>query len=522
MGLRADLWDVSGRGDVASLDDPLAGCLARLTAEDHAVATLDLLPDAYVRTDAEGSVAAMNLAARRLWSRDGGSSHDSIVELVVEDDRDRLRNVLRTVDDVVRGVPAIDLAPPAKGTARVRVVRTEDGSVHWLLRRLMIDDDDPTSLLRRKLSDWMPGVSYVAAPDDLWSPVVVGEGLRELLGLAPDAFREDPEMWIRSIHPADRQRVMGARATCVEHDRGYDAQYRMRTHQGVRWVRDLANVVETSSGDRLVVGVVFDVTSEHRAQQVLEELYDAAQDRIGQLRREGGARETLLRVFGHDVRSPLRSALGTVDRLLERDDTGQAGERGRSLETLRAMLKRMQRLVEGVLDEDRLLRGRPLQFGMADIAEVAAEAVEEFTGDRDRVLLEARSVVARVDRTLIVRVIHNLVRNALDYTDEAFPILVRVVPREASVVIAVEDHGPGIPEELRERVLQPFVRGRSDGDGIGLGLTLVQQIVDLHDGTLELVDLDGDGLSVRVELPCTPPEGNQDTQSRPGDPVAAR
>lgn len=513
MDRRHDLWDIGGRGDVASLDDPLAGCLARLTAGENPLATLDLLPDAYVRTDGEGSVRVLNLAARRLWERETAAPECRLVDLVRADDRERLRTVLRNVDDAVRGIPAVGLAPPATGAARVRVVRTDDGMIHWLLRRLMIDDDDPTSLLRRKLSDWLPGVSYVARPDALWSPVVVGDGLRSLLGVDPHAWGDDPEIWIRSIHPADRSRVMGARATCVEQDGDYEAHYRLRTHQGVRWVRDLAKVVRTGTGDRLVVGVVFDVTPEHRAQQVLEDLYDAAQERISQLRREGEARDTLLRLFGHDVRSPLTSALGVLDRLSDADGPEAEGP----LEALRDMLGRMQRLVEGVLDEDRLLRGRPVQFGMTDLAEVTGEALEEFTDAQDRILLEARPVVARIDRTLIERVIHNLVRNALDYTDDEFPILVRVVPRESTVVVAVEDHGPGIPEGLRERITQPFVRGSGvQTDGLGLGLTLVQQIVDLHGGTLRLVDLDGEGLSVRVELPY---DGAEHAEPRPGDPI---
>lgn len=499
---------------MASLDDPLAGCLARLTAGEPSLATLDLLPDAYVRTDAEGSVRVLNLAARRLWGREAAEPECRLDDLVRGEARDRLRTVLRNVDDVVRGIPAVDLASPAMGAARVRVVRTEDGMVHWLLRRLMVDDDDPTSLLRRKLSDWLPGVSYVARPDALWSPMVVGDGLKDLLGVDADTWGEDPEVWIRSIHPSDRSRVMGARTTCVEQESDYETHYRLRTDHGVRWVRDLAKVVRTGTGDRLVVGVVFDVTSQHRAQQVLEELYDAAQERISQLRREGEARDTLLRLFGHDVRSPLSSALATLDRLLGED--GPEAD-GRLLEALREMLGRMQRLVEGVLDEDRLLRGRPVQFGMTDLAEVTAEALEEFADAQDRILLEARPVVARIDRTLIVRVIHNLVRNALDYTDDEFPILVRVVPRESNVVVAVEDHGPGIPEGLRERITEPFVRGSdADADGLGLGLTLVRQIVDLHGGTLRLVDLDGEGLSVRVELPY---DGAEHPERLPEDPI---
>lgn len=136
----------------------------------------------------------------------------------------------------------------------------------------------------------------------------------------------------------------------------------------------------------------------------------------------------------------------------------------------------------------------------------ALDQVEPYL--RDTVALRKemadRPIIANVDPTRLQQVIVNLVKNALQATDQG-SVTVRLEERPGAVAIAVSDTGPGMPKEVQEKLFQPFFTTKPRGQGTGLGLAFTKSIVSAHGGTIEVTSEAGKGSTFTVVLPKTPP-----------------
>jgi signal transduction histidine kinase len=127
----------------------------------------------------------------------------------------------------------------------------------------------------------------------------------------------------------------------------------------------------------------------------------------------------------------------------------------------------------------------------------------DLLGDRP-VLVEARRVRAEVDPAKVERIVENLIANAARHTAPETAIWVRVWSEPDGVVIAVEDAGPGVPEDLQRAIFEPFRQGPTaspHSPGTGIGLSLVAMFAELHGGRAWVQDREGGGASFRVFLP---------------------
>jgi signal transduction histidine kinase len=126
--------------------------------------------------------------------------------------------------------------------------------------------------------------------------------------------------------------------------------------------------------------------------------------------------------------------------------------------------------------------------------------------DGREIIVDVEPVVLDVDAARVERIVENLVLNALRHTDDDTPVWVRVFADDGGGVLAVEDAGPGVPEELRGTIFQPFRRGRDETpyEGSGIGLSLVARFAELHGGQAWVQERPGGGASFRVFLPTAP------------------
>jgi PAS domain S-box-containing protein len=214
-----------------------------------------------------------------------------------------------------------------------------------------------------------------------------------------------------------------------------------------------------------------------------------------------------LQAVSHDLRTPLASVLGislTLQRgrgRLSPDDTDDL------LGRLAANARKLDRILTGLLDLDKLDRGivelRRERVDLASlVAGVVSEAREELTAHP--VSLELLPIQVVADAAKVERIVENLLANAARHTDPGTPIWVRVEPRDRWALLCVDDAGPGIPAEQRESIFRPFQRGPGGATyapGSGVGLALVAQIASLHDGRAWVEDRAGGGASFRVLLP---------------------
>ncbi len=203
----------------------------------------------------------------------------------------------------------------------------------------------------------------------------------------------------------------------------------------------------------------------------------------------------------HELRTPLTSVLANLELLAEQLD-GDEGEAARS--ALRSS-RRMRRLVADLLLLARADAGRTVPHGATDLSavllEVAAE-LEPVAGEHELALVAHEPAVVRGARDDLHRLALNLIENALRHTPPGTRIVAKVSRMPDAVLLTVEDDGPGIPQELRERLFERFVRGRGDaGGGSGLGLSIVRAVAHSHGGEVTLEAPSGGGSRFVVRLP---------------------
>lgn len=207
------------------------------------------------------------------------------------------------------------------------------------------------------------------------------------------------------------------------------------------------------------------------------------------------ARTRMLRGIGHDLRTPLTRVKMKVERMPD----------GSEKEALIADIDR----IDGMLTETlTYLRNdyatEPLE--LVNVASVLQTICSEFSDLGHAVSYDGPNKLNAECRPVsLTRAVTNLCDNAVKYAQTA---VVRLSEMPGALVIAVDDNGPGIPVDFRERVLEPFFKmdGARSGarEGLGLGLSIVADIARLHDGRLDLLPRQPHGLSARISLPRTP------------------
>ena len=215
-----------------------------------------------------------------------------------------------------------------------------------------------------------------------------------------------------------------------------------------------------------------------------------------------------LQAVSHDLRTPLASVLG-ISLTLQRG-RGQLGPADVDdlLGRLTANARKLDRILTGLLDLDRLDRGIvELRRERVDLARLVAGVVSEAREDlldAHPVSLELLPVQVLADAAKVERIVENLLANAARHTDPGTPIWVRVSHGDRGALLCVDDAGPGVPADQRESIFRPFQRGPGVGSyapGSGVGLALVAQFASLHDGRAWVEDRAGGGASFRVLLP---------------------
>ena len=243
------------------------------------------------------------------------------------------------------------------------------------------------------------------------------------------------------------------------------------------------------------------------------------------------AKDEFLAMLGHELRNPL-GAISSAVRLLGPPET--VSERAiLARDVIARQTRHLTRLVDDLLDVARVMTGKVLlERQPLDLGDVVTRHVTSLraTGKMQEhvVNLETTPVWVDADVIRIEQIVGNLVSNALKYTPAGGTITIRVRQDEGSAVLTVEDTGVGMPPHLQSRIFDLFVQGerrldRTQG-GLGIGLTLVRRLVELHGGTVEAFsegpDL-GSRFTVRLRA-ITAPRALGDASRPPGWSVASR
>jgi PAS domain S-box-containing protein len=322
----------------------------------------------------------------------------------------------------------------------------------------------------------------------------------------PEGLKEwTHERFMNSLHPEDRPHVQKQVDQILSGEiTDYQSVFRIRWPDGQwRWIDSRARVFRDSHGKvQCVRGAILDITELKKTQL---ELQHAVQ-----------VRDEFLSLASHELKTPLTSLLMSVQLLHRKLNT--EGERGLVSDKTPALFSAIERqifrlsgLVDNLLDVARIQGGKlKIEPRRINLSALVREFCERMGEDRPAESKRLSCTVpadleVTADPLRIEQVLTNLVTNAFKYGNGT-PVHLELAATDSQVCIAVSDQGPGIAVEDQARIFHRFEQGQSlrRGAGLGLGLYIVQQIVQEHGGRIDLKSIPGQGAVFTVVLPREP------------------
>lgn len=228
-----------------------------------------------------------------------------------------------------------------------------------------------------------------------------------------------------------------------------------------------------------------------------------------QLEQVAQRKDEFIAMLAHELRNPLApivNGLQVMTLVGLKDPELQRAHRIMDRQT-----RHLTRLVDDLLDVSRISKGKlELQRESLDLCEIASQAVEaceeriQAMEQTIRLLAPEEGISVNGDRVRLVQVVVNLLTNASRYSEKGTEIVVELQSATHQASLSVRDQGRGIAPEAQQQIFDKFVQERQDGKGLGLGLTLVRQLVDLHGGQ---VGVSSDGLGTGSDFTVVLPRG---------------
>jgi PAS domain S-box-containing protein len=358
--------------------------------------------------------------------------------------------------------------------------------------------------LNQTVLDHLPGIFYVLGPDGRlrkWN-----SRFEALSGLSADEVEGRPGTDF--FRGDDRARVeaaieQGFEAGSVTVEANFAGKSDEETPMLLTGVRTRLR------GEPRLVGMGIDISERRQRERELR----AAKEEAERLRRRAEeasrSKSYFLRGVAHDLRAPISSVELTAAALTETLG-GENAERAwrirralKQVEEMADMLTELARLDSGELD----LEKAPVAVG--PLVEAVADDLRPAAREGDiELVVEAEAVWGRAHESSLRRALLNLGENAVAYSAAGDTVTLRAHIASSTpetVVLAVDDTGPGIDPDFQDRLFDPFARDAPDTEGSGLGLTVTKELVEAMDGTIDVESTLGDGTTIRIHLPAAEP-----------------
>ena len=489
-------------------------------SEEQLRTTLRSIGDGVLATDAEGRVTFLNPIAERLtgWSTADalGRPVEEAFRIVNEESRSPVESPVRRVirEGVVAGLANHTIliardgkdTPIADSAAPVRDARGNVSGVVLVFRD--ITEQREAERATQRLAAIAASTEYAIVGETLenvitdWNPgaeSLLGYTAAEMLGrrmveLGPS---DDPNLSALLTRDILAGRRVGE----------FDA--RRRAKDG-RWLDVAVSLYPIRASDGTVIGIsrlMRDVTERRKHEAEL----NAARQRAEEA---NAAKDRFLATLSHELRTPLTPVMASVHRLERRSDLGPG--LAESLAMIRRNVELEARLIDDLLDLTRIARGKvTLERLPLDLNEVLASVVQssqsEFSARNISLVLrlDAKDHFVFGDAARLQQIFWNLLKNAAKFTPANGRVSVTSDnPSGGRVRIEVRDNGQGIRAELLTRLFEPFEQGDTTqtrrGGGLGLGLAIARNLVELHDGAISASsEGEGHGAVFAVDLPTT-------------------
>jgi PAS domain S-box-containing protein len=385
------------------------------------------------------------------------------------------------------------------------------------LAEVALERDQFTSDIRERertyaaLISNLSGIAFRVKLDAGFTPVYFSEGALELTGFAADDFMQQKPHFASIVHPEDLSIIL-EQMDLAKHERrsAFSCEYRIRTKSGAeRWIWNQSKLSYDESGTAVEIeGFLTDVTERKQSEFALRDARNAAEQ-------ASKAKDQFLAMLSHELRTPLTPVL-LYASMMERQPN-LPDETREEVKIIRHQIEQETRLIDDLLDVTRIDRGKfriekkPLDFRetIQRVLSLIAPSIEEKRIGLN-VSLQATTHHLFADPNRMQQLVHNLMGNAIKFTKSGHIEIRTFDAGPNRLCLQVTDTGIGMTQDEIKRLFNPFeqgVRARSpEYGGLGLGLTIVKAILDLHGGNIRLESPgEGKGTTVSVTLPVTAP-----------------
>ena len=383
--------------------------------------------------------------------------------------------------------------------------RDSEGTVFWeevSLSRATIDGDicvlaivrdiDDRKRIQRRfqtLIDEIPGIVYQCRNEPGWPMLFVGGQSEELTGYSSETIESGAVSWGTDIiHPDDRQRVRRDVESAIAADGLFEFTYRIYTADGeMRWVWERGQQVDAPRRSATILeGLITDVTDRKTYEQQLETQRDNL--------------EVLNQVVRHDIRNDMTVVRGRATLLEDHID-----ERGRDdLQALQDATENAIELTKTARDLSETMLSTAEDSEPTSLDQHLRTPIENARSKFENAVVTIENRIPDVTvrgNDLLEAVFRNLIQNGIVHNDQDMPTVhVSTTLDAETVTVTIADNGPGIPDDQKEQIFGKGEKGL-DSPGAGIGLYLVQTLVDRYGGSVWVEDNDPRGSVFVVELP---------------------
>jgi PAS domain S-box-containing protein len=528
-------------------------------------ALLESLPDAMVVINGDGAIVFVNEQTERVFGYQRGELLGRSIEILVPEDArgahvEHRRRYFASPHTRPMGARLSLFGRHKDGSLfpveiSLSPIQSEAGTLATtIIRDVSLRQREAAKF--RALVENIPAVTFIAPLDESVPELYVSPQIEELLGFTQKEWTEDPVLWHRQLHPADRERWNRQFAPTCASGEPFDDDYRFLAKDGrVVWVHGSARMVRDAEGKLLFLqGVAFDITKikaaeieRKRAEEALrqanadlerrvEERTKELQHSLTALEKKTEELEHFAFVASHDLAEPLRSLKNYPVKLAKTyqgkiDDTGYEW-----INRTIGGVNRLEQLIKHLLAYSRVVR-RNRGFGPTDSAAGVQDACANLQAAIDEcggevTLSELPSVMGSHEE--LVLLFQNLIGNAVKFRDPERPVRVEVCARPAQDrwLFSVRDNGIGIETKFYQtqgpaepKLFSLGVEGRvfpsrSKYPGNGYGLHICKKIVTRHGGKIWVESEFGQGSTFFFTLPADPGAKRALTSATPTAPAA--
>ena len=344
--------------------------------------------------------------------------------------------------------------------------------------------------------------------------------LEEIVGLQPGTFSRTEAGFLDVVHEEDRPAVRKAIDEAVERRSDYIVEFRFKHASGEwRWMEGRGRAVyELDGSPRTLYGIGIDVTERKRAEMALRDAKVAAEA-------ANELKDQFLATLSHELRTPLNVILGYA-RLLQTHAV-PAENQQRAFDVIARNAVAQSQLVDDLLDMSRITTGKfRLELQSIPVAAVLTDTLDGVKPAADakgitlRVDIDPAAGTISADPGRLQQVFWNVLTNALKFTPADGRVSVSLRSEGANVLVTISDTGTGISREFLPFVFEPFRQAGAGFDrahgGLGLGLAISRQLVELHGGTIDASSAGvGQGATFTIRMPRMRDAGK-------AEPIAAR